>query len=859
MFTGLRYLSLRYWLRHRGAFLLAALGVALGIAVFVAIQVANNSVLGAFSASLDAVTGKSNLQIRGGSSGLPDALFTQLRERSDPRIQAMAPFTARTLFSPTFKSSILVAGVDIFSEVDFRAFALEGGTGKARAEPEGAETSAVPFLLDPKAIAISQSLAQKKGLKVGSKLDLYIGPRRVSFNVVALLADDASSRAFGGDFALLDIAAAQEAFGEVGRVSQIDLLADEANIPGLIRDLQKVVPPDATVSRPAQRGDQIASLLGAFQLNLTALSSIATFVGAFLIYNALASAVVRRRAEAGILRAVGASRQQIMSLFLAEAAVIGLFGSLCGVLLGLLLARWALGAVATTVSQLYLAVKARELFIPLWLWWVAPLSGTVLSVLAAIPAAREAAGAQPRATFNVSTLHLALERHALALLGAGVILMGLAGVLCLPSVSGQSPLLGFGAAGATLGAFALATPFLLVKGSSAIRPVAERLAGIEGALAADNLCRALNRSSLVIAALMVSLALTIGMNVMVRSFRDTVAQWIEGTISADLFIATSNGFDGEHGPGIPPEVVRFATRYPGVKTVDTLRQAQLEIEGKPAYLLANELPSLHTGERQMRFVASRPNAVQQFERGEAVLLSERLANLLGKSIADNLVIPTPAGPKTLPVAAIFYDYNPNAVLYLSRPQYQEWWNDSQIDGLALYMGERDAAELKRRIDAEFGAKYVLRLLPNAEIKKEVFDTFDQTFAVTYALQLIALIVAAVGVFDTLVSMTLERTGEFASLRAMGASAGQIRKLAFCEFGLLALFAWILGCLAGLLLAAEMIFVINRQFFGWTIFPTWQPGVLLQAAALAFSAILLAGFFPARQAARRDLASALHRE
>ncbi|RYG65535.1 FtsX-like permease family protein, partial [bacterium] len=601
------------------------------------------------------------------------------------------------------------------------------------------------------------------------------------------------------------------------------------------------------------------SLLGAFQLNLTALSSIATFVGAFLIYNALASAVVRRRAEAGILRAVGASRAQITTLFLTEAAFIGFFGSVCGVLLGLLLAKWTLGAVATTVSQLYLAVKARELFVPFWLWWAAPLAGTILSVLAAIPAASEAAGAQPRATLNVSTLHLALERHATALLFTGLVALAVAGVLCLPQVSGQSPLLGFGAAGATLGAFALATPFLLLSGARVVRPVAEKLGGIEGALAADNLRRALNRSSLVIAALMVSLALTIGMNVMVRSFRDTVGQWIEGTISADLFIATSNGFDGEHGPGIPREVVEFATKNSAVETFDTLRQARLDIDGKPVMVLANELPSLNLGQRRMRFVASQPDAIQKFENGSAVLLSERLSNLLGKSIADSVTLPTPAGPKTLPIAGVFYDYNPNAVLYLARPTYQQWWKDSEIDGLALYMKDDAAEKLKQAIDAKFGAKYALRLLPNAEIKREVFDTFDQTFAVTYALQLIALVVAAVGVFDTLVSMTLERTSEFASIRAMGASARQIRKLAFWEFGLLALFAWALGCLAGLLLAGEMIFVINRQFFGWTIFPTWQPAVLLQAAGLAFGAILLAGFFPARQAARRDLASALHRE
>lgn len=393
--------------------------------------------------------------------------------------------------------------------------------------------------------------------------------------------------------------------------------------------------------------------------------------------------------------------------------------------------------------------------------------------------------------------------------------------------------------------------------------LAQRLGGIEGALAADNLRRALNRSSLVVAALLVSLSLVIGMNVMVRSFRDTVASWVSGSISADLFIATSSGFDGQRGPGIPREVIDFATRNPNVATFDTLRQAQLEIGGQNVILLANELPSIESGQRQLRFISRTKSALTDFYNGDAVLLSERLASLLDKGVSDTLTIPTPSGLKTLPIGGVFYDYNPNAVFYLDRRTYQKWWRDNQIDGLALYLKGSDKAAraeaIKREIDRKFGAQYALRLLPNAAIRREVFDTFDQTFAVTYALQLIALVVAAFGVFDTLVAMILERTTEFASLRAMGASAAQIRKLAFWEFGMLAFFAWIMGSLAGVLLASEMIFVINRQFFGWTIFPTFQPQVLLQAALLAFGAIAFAGWFPARQAARRDLAGALQRE
>ena len=866
MLIGLRYLSLRYWLRHRGAFALAGLGVALGIAVWVAIQIANASVLGAFSASLDAVAGRANLQIRGGSSGLPDRLLGEIMQRGDPRIEAAAPLISRTLYSPTLKTSLLVSGVDFFSQLEFRDSSIDNGIRETRGQnapvPGRDSQGAIRFLLDPRAIAVSQQLADKGALKVGSPLALNIGPRRVTFKVANILTDEASGRAFGGDYALLDIAAAQEALGELGTIGQIDLIVQDDQIDAVKTELTKMVPPDATVSRPAQRGAQIGAMLGAFQLNLTALSSIAAFVGAFLIYNALASAVVRRRAEAGILRAVGAQRGQIMRLFLSEAAIIGFFGALVGFGLGVLLAKWTLGAVATTVSQLYLAVKARELFIPNWLLPVSLGAGTIISVLAAIPAASEAASTTPRAALSGSSLHTLLENWAPRLFAAGVVSLALAGVLCLPAVSGRSPLLGFVAAGATLGGVALMVPLLLNWFARVLRPIAERFGGIAGALAADNLRRALNRSSLVIAALLVSLALTIGMNLMVRSFRATVATWIDGTISADIFVATSGGFAGQRGPGLPPEVLAFAAAQPNVSTVDKVRQANIEINGKPIVVFANDLPSLTTGQRRLRFAATRDgesNALRDYLAGNAILVSERLANELKLRAGGLLTAPTPQGEKAFPIAGIFYDYDPNSVFYLPLATYRKLWNDDEIDGIALYLKSGSGEALKQTLNDKFGEKYALALLPNKEIRTQVFDTFDQTFAVTYALQLIAVVVAAIGVFDTLVSMMLERTSELAALRAMGASQAQIRRMALWEFALLGGIAWVLGSIAGLLLAGEMIWVINRQFFGWTIFPSVDPMVFVQAFLLALGAALGAGIFPARAAARRNLAAALQRE
>jgi putative ABC transport system permease protein len=200
------------------------------------------------------------------------------------------------------------------------------------------------------------------------------------------------------------------------------------------------------------------------------------------------------------------------------------------------------------------------------------------------------------------------------------------------------------------------------------------------------------------------------------------------------------------------------------------------------------------------------------------------------------------------------------VIYLPKVLYERYWRDSATDGLALYLKQGvPAARVQRDFERQFARRYQLTLLPNQEIRQSVFRTFDQTFAVTYALQLIAVIVAAIGIFDTLIALLLERGRELATLRATGASAAQIMQLTLIEFGCIGLFAWILGTLAGVCLAWQLIFVINRQFFGWTIHPSLPSEVLLQALALALAAALGAGIGPARAAARRNIATELQTE
>jgi putative ABC transport system permease protein len=237
--------------------------------------------------------------------------------------------------------------------------------------------------------------------------------------------------------------------------------------------------------------------------------------------------------------------------------------------------------VSTTVSSLYLAVRAREIFVPSWLWWGAPLGGTLLAVFASLPAAWEAANTSPRAAMQRATLHHTTTRFAWPLAAGGLFTLLIAFALCHPSISGRTVFAGFVASFFTLGGFALLTPILTLWGGALAQRVGGAIVGITGTMAGSYLQRALNRSSLVIAALMVSLAMAIGMSLMVLSFRYTVADWVDTTISADLYIAPATGFSGDLGPGLPADVVQYARALPNLRSIDTIRNIKTQI-GKQA-------------------------------------------------------------------------------------------------------------------------------------------------------------------------------------------------------------------------------------------------------------------------------------
>jgi putative ABC transport system permease protein len=889
-FPLLRWISLRHLFDEPGRTLLTLSGVALGVAVYLAIRLANASALASFSATVDAVAGRANLQVTGGSGGFDERLFLQVRRA--PGVQAAAPVVQIAAPSPTLGGeTVMVLGLDLFSEAGFGRVPASGGQRAESKEP-GAESSAsraaskpaaalsppspnigrgaggegrasdsatwLHFLADPGAVAITRSLARRHGLKEGSELVLTAAARRVPFQVWAVLDSEELEQAFGGSLAIMDIGVAQDAFARLGRLDRIDLLMPERERETVAKRLSAALPPDVRVARPESRGQAVANMLTAFQLNLTALSFIALFVSLFLVFNALSMAVIKRRREIGILRSLGVRRGEVLRLFLAEALFFGAVGTLLGVALGILLARGALGAVSQTISQLYVLVEARTLRLSPEVLLQGAAIGFGAAVLAALVPALEASRTPAGVTMRQGAL---IEVRPVALgpwLAAGVALLVVAGVAAALGLWLRQPIWGFVSAIGVLAGFSALTPAGTVLLNGALDRPMRRLFGAEGHLAVRYLTESLARTAVIVASLMVAMAMLISLSVMVSSFRGTVDTWVTQTIKADLYVEPAGRHISGAAAVLPAPVIETARSLPGVAAVDTYHGVTITFRGREVWLASVRLDVLADYSHQLFQRGSSREILRRARAQQGAVVTESFSRHFRVRAGDTITLDTPTGPRRLPIVGVFYDYSTDqGAILMDRDLYRRWYRDPILNSMALYLKPgtdplSTRAEMLRRL----GGRYALIVSPNQTLRRHVLDVFDQTFRITYALQVIAVLVAALGIINTLTALILQRGREIGILRAIGAFRSQVRRIVLIEAGLIGLTGYVIGSLCGLTLAALLVFVINRQFFGWSIRMVLEPAIFLQAFALVAVTSLLAGLWPARHAASRAPAEAM---
>ncbi len=745
--------------------------------------------------------------------------------------------------------AVRVLGVDILRDRAFREYDLvEFAEGRRQPAPQ----EFLALLLDPRSVITTEIFARRHGLRVNDALELAIGDVRKSFVIRGLLSNEGPARVLDGNFVLMDIAAAQWAFDRLGRVDRVEIrLPAGRNVADAERLLSSQLPPGLTVQRPARRGEQVETMLRAFHFNLTALSYVALLVGLFLVYNTVAVSVIARREEIGVLRAVGASRGTVLRLFLAEAAALAAVGAVLGAPAGWLLAQGAVRLTSTTVNTLYIAAATTVPALDPRDAAVAIAMGIGLALLAAAAPALEASRVTPlaalrgadrlEARYRVNRRHLALA-VSLLLAAAG---------LSRPGPLGGLPVFGFGAAVATVFGIAFLVPAALaLLARYGARPLTA-LFGVEGQLAHANLSGAIPRLAVSIAALAVSLSMMVAIAIMIGSFRETVIYWVGQTLQADLYMSTARRSSLDTQSSISQELEAAVTSYPAVAAVDRFRTLNLLYDGRLTVLGTGDFDVLLAhGNLVFKEPADGRAALRAAIGKDAVVASESFALKAEKRAGDIVRLQTPHGPADFRLAAVYFDYTTDrGVVVMDRGTFTRHFGKQRPTSLTVYLRPgSDPLAVRADLMSKLGERHRVFIHTNASIRDEVLRIFDSTFAITYALEAIAVFVGILGVSGTLLTLILERRRELTTLRLVGADRRQIRKMVVIEAGMIGLVSQVLGWVAGLGLALILIYVINVQSFGWTI-QFYVPGLfLLQSSLALFIATAIAGLYPARLAA-----------
>ncbi|HVM31662.1 MAG TPA: FtsX-like permease family protein [bacterium] len=837
-------MTLRHWTREPWRAAVTLAGVALGIALVVAIRLSSQAAQSSFERSLGLMAGRADLSLTQQGGPFSESVFAQLAPTR--ALGIMMPLV-RGKLAPTAapRDQLEVLGADLLKDNLVRDYRLLG--------PGGGDLGWRDLLQDlprPDAIFLTQKFADENGIKAGQAAGFLVGDRRVQLYVAGLLADEGAGRALDGSLAVMDLATAQKLFGKLGELDEIQWVSrSEADRKSLAAELARELPPSFVIQRPSQRNGQVEKMLRAFKTNLLALALVSLLVGAFLVYNSMSIAVLRRLGEIGTLRALGAGRGDILRLTLFEAAALGLVGAGAGVFLGRVLARQALTLVGGTLSDLYLYAPLGD-GLSLGgdtLAWA--LMGFLLILLAGLPPALWASQVPPAFSTRAGAPEslFARSRGALALLGI-LAWLGAAGLAMLPPVGGL-PLFGYAAAFALLAGAALLTPGLLRIFCGAARrlPLPP-----EGWLALRNLVSGLGRSSVAVAALVLGVGLMVSVAVMVGSFRSTVILWLGQTLKADLYLRPAADEAGKLESPMGRDTVAAVAAAPGVAAVERLRGIQYDWRGEDLYVASFDIAVAQKyGSLAFKTRGDPTVFFEKLQTTPSVLVSEPLQLKDGFQPGDRFPLQTPSGPLSLPIAAVYYDYsNDRGTVLMDRGLFTKLFKDDGVNGLAVY--------LKPGVSPEQGREAVLKNLPpgtqvflrsNQDLKREVLRVFDRTFAITYAMEGIAVLVAVLGILTTLTALILERGPEIAVLRYLGATRGQVQRTLFWEAGWMGLVGGALGLGVGLLLALLLINVINAQSFGWTI--QWRApwGFLFEALAWVLAATLLAGLYPAQVASR----------
>jgi len=850
MIPALWQISSRQWRTHGLRVVMTTLGIALGVAVFFAVRTANAALLDSLSATVERLAGKSTLEITSGETGFPEEVLDTVR--ATPGVQLAEP-VIEVIVHTAFvdEGNLLILGVDTTGDQQLRQYEFD------RSQTEIADP--LTYLAQPNSILLSRSFADRHGLHMGDSIPIFTANGRKEFTVQGLFKPVGVGAVFGGNIAVMDVYSAQVVFNRGHNFDRIDLM-NSMNVPvdELQRRLQSRLPAGLESARPQMRGQALENAVTAMRLGMLITSFIALLVGVYIIFNSFTIAVNQRWKEIGILRAIGVERRNVNAMFLGEALLMGIIGSVSGIAAGFYLATLAskvMGSIAASVYGMISSEVAPRLHPGAVL--ISFGLGVAASIIGAWFPARAASCLDP-----VLALHNIESRQQESSLGWKRIVLGFALVLFTsllvefsPSRVGMTIQLCYAAV--TLLGLTMLLPRLVQWTARMIRPVMDWAGGSEGALAVDAMIQSPRRSSATVGALMVGLMFVFSTGAYIQSYKHMIARWTHRMLNADLVVSTS-ALLRSTSYHFSEDLGRRISALPEVKNVENVRFTFVPFQGDTAALNAIEMESFLSRAPDSVEGANARNVRGQLARGEGVLISKNFAARWRCPMGGRVRINAPTGVLDLPVLGIVEDYRSDkGSIFLERMLYKKYWKDDAVDFIDVNLkpGE-DPAKVKREIEQLTAGTDHALVYTNAEFREWIGSLVDQFFLLNYMQLVVAVIVAIVGIVNTLIVSVMDRRREFAIVRAIGGYRSQIRKMVLLEAIAISIVGVIVGALAAVFNIQFMSRTVSTVLAGYDV-PFYFPWMLVLATLPAVVAVsLLAAWIPARHAMQMSVIEAI---
>ena len=856
-FRFLGWFSLRNLMRQPGRAVTVLVGIALGAAVFTSVRIAVHASLNSFTKSMDLIAGRAHHVLIRPGGYVPENLIPKII--THPSVQSASPFLS-TYVRPakTQGNSFLLIGIDPILDRTLRTWQTES----TRNQKDAPWLNLVKF---PFTLVMGESLARKSKIHTGDTIALEHSRQTKDFKVMGILSDSGLALVEGGRVAITDIATFQEFTKLYGSVDRIDIRMKPFSGSEDLNSIRKMLPQGTQLVKPSITRKSGQKLIRAYQLNLSILSFASLFVGMFLVYSLVALNAASRRKELAILRSIGGSSQMLFLVFLAEGALFGIAGWLMAIPLSSILVKYLLQAVSQTISTLFVRVHVEALSLDIWEILLSFGVTFITAVMAALQPAREAMSVAPNEALEIS--QHGLKRSHMTRQPAAVGLLCIVVSLILSQVPNvlSIPLTGYAAMFFLFVGFSLQSPWILEKMGHTLSPILRRVAGIPAYLAGRYVRSSGTRTAVSVGALLTAVSLFTSLVIMVHSFRQTVELWVHQSIGGDLFLTTKMGSINHFRYPLPPTVNNEIRNLKNEWDIDIVpsRSFSLMYDRFPYELDLIDL-KVFFQHGDFFWLRGDPKTARSMAiEGQGALVSEVFSNRTNLSVGNTLETWVEGFLVKLPIIAVVRDYRTDGgVVFYSWRHFNERYYNPKWSGVRFFFKNKridlDSAVKKLQDEIITRCGENIDMISGKELRQSILEIFDETFAITSVLLLIALIIAALGITTTLTVMVLERTQQLNTLIAVGADKGQIRSMIFWEAIFLVVAGECTGLLCGFMLSYILVYVINLQSFGWTFIYSVNWGAL----GLSFPLIILtalAAALPAVRAVFRQSPAMLLRE